>query len=78
VRFVYLYGALGDAHWLLTAVVEFLAAEIIELPGNAARGNKKQHIVPRHHQLTIRNDEELNELLGDGEFCWFYLFSTPF
>lgn len=52
----------------LAAVLEYLAAEILELAGNAARDNKKQRIVPRHLQLAIRNDEELNKLLGDGEF----------
>lgn len=34
------------------------------MAGNAARDNKKTRIIPRHLQLAVRNDEELNRLLN--------------
>lgn len=48
----------------LAAVLEYLAAELLELSGKVALDNNKKRIIPRHLQVAIRNDEELNKLLS--------------
>jgi len=48
----------------MAAVLEYVVAELLELSGNAAKDNKKTRIVPRHIQLAVKNDEELNKFIG--------------
>jgi len=48
----------------MAPVMEYLAAEVLELAGNAAGDNMKTRVIPRHLQLAVRNDEEVNKLLS--------------
>uniref|UniRef100_A0A183EAI4 Histone H2A n=1 Tax=Gongylonema pulchrum TaxID=637853 RepID=A0A183EAI4_9BILA len=45
----------------ISAVIEYLSAEMLELSGNACRDNKRQRLIPRHIVLAMKNDEELNQ-----------------
>lgn len=49
----------------IAAVLEYLAAEILELAGDVTKDKRGVRIIPRHIQLAVRNDEELTRLLGN-------------
>ncbi|KAG9390389.1 Core histone H2A [Carpediemonas membranifera] len=54
----------GNAAIFTAAVLEYLCAEVLELAGNTARDLKVKRINPRHIQLAVRQDDELDGLVS--------------
>ncbi|PRQ24282.1 putative transcription factor Hap3/NF-YB family [Rosa chinensis] len=68
---VYLAGCLSTSQLkfrsslsLCLSCISKFRVSVLQLSGNAAWGNKKNMIIPRHLLLAVRNDEGLGFLLG--------------
>ena len=59
------YGARlsGSSGAFMAGVLEYLALEICELAGMVCEKHKKKQITPKHINLAIRNDDDLNKLM---------------
>ena len=49
----------------MAGVLEYLAAEVLEITGNVCRQNRKKKITPRHMMIAIRTDLDLDEFARD-------------
>lgn len=53
----------GSAGAYMAGVLEYLTLEICELAGMICDKHKKKTIAPKHINLAIRNDDDLNKLM---------------
>lgn len=54
----------GSAPIYMSAVLEYIVAEILELAGNHTQNSKRKRVTPEDVILSIRSDEELSKLCG--------------
>ena len=47
----------------MAGVLEFITAEILELAGNVCEEHGRKTIAPKHINLGVRSDEELNKMM---------------
>ena len=59
----------GSAPIYLAAVVEYIAAEIMEVTGNGTKKSNRKTISPEELSAAIRGDSDLNKLFSGHNIC---------
>ena len=57
----------GDSPVFMTAVLQYLTKEVLTTAGYYCKLKEKQMIAPSHLQRTMKEDEELCDLLANVE-----------
>lgn len=57
-----------DGAVYMTAILEYITSEVLELAGIACRDGGRRRIMPRDIQNAVQGDEELNRLLNPPSF----------
>ena len=58
----------GSAPVYMTAVIEYIIAEVVEMAGNHTKKGKRKRITPEDISIGVRSDEELAKLCRDVAF----------
>ena len=48
----------------MAGVLQYLTSEVMELAGEACHDKKKKTVAPKHVQMAIRGDPELNKMMA--------------
>ena len=48
----------------MTAIMEYICSELLDLSGTQAEESRKKRINPRHISLALHNDDELLKIFG--------------
>lgn len=66
-----------EAAVYVTAVIEYLVSEVLELAGQSCHDNGRKRLIPRDIKLAIGNDSELDALTKNSTIPWSGVVPNP-